>query len=92
MQPHLGLEVEPAAVASQQVLRALELLRAVLLPDREAAVLVRLVHLHRGNRRTRREPRLLLRRERRQARQLREPREVALPEREVPAVQVQASA
>ncbi len=92
MQSHFRFEVEPAAVPAQQVLRALELLRAVLLPDREAAVLVRLVHLHRGDRRARREPRLLLRRERRESRQFREPREVALPEREVPAVQVQPPA
>jgi hypothetical protein len=92
VQTHFGLEVEPAAVAAQQILRTLEFLRAVLLPDREAAVLVRLVHLHRGDCCARREPRLLLRREGRQTRQFRESREVALAEREVPAVQMQSSA
>jgi len=85
----LGLEDEPAAVPEDQVLGGLEILRAVLLPDHEAPVADREVHLHRADRRARSEPRLLLRHQEREAGQFREPCHRALPIREVASVQVQ---
>ena len=92
VQADLGLEDEAAAVPAQEMFRALEILRLVLFPEDDASVLVREVHLHRGDRGARRQPCLLLRRQRREAREFREARELALSEREVPAVQMDASA
>jgi len=87
----LRLEDEPATVAEDELLRALERLRQVFLPEDGDAVLVREVRLHRGERRAGRESRLLLWRQCGQPRELHEPREPALPHRKVPAVQVEAS-
>src|SRR5439155_393534 len=83
--PDLRLEGEAATIAAQEILGVLEILRAILLPDDEAAVLVCQVRLHRREGRAGREPRLFLRRQRRQAGQFREAREIALAHREVPA-------
>ena len=63
MEPDLRLEDEPAAVPPQEVLRGLEVLRAVLLPQHEASVPVGLVHLHRAEGRSRSQAGLLLGRE-----------------------------
>lgn len=65
VQADLGLEDEPAAIPAEEMLRTLEILRLVLLPEDDASVLVREVHLHRRDCGARREPRLLLRRQRR---------------------------
>jgi len=91
MEPDLGLEDESPAVPEDQVLRGLEVLRAVLLPDHEAPVPRRHVHLHRADRGPRREAGLLLRHQEGHAGELREPRHRGLPEREVPAIQVEAA-
>src|SRR2546427_1722598 len=90
--PHLRFEREAATVPAEEILRVLEILRSILLPHHETAVVVRLIYLHRRERGAGREPRLLLRRQRRKTRQFREAREIAFTKREVPAVQMQPAA
>src|SRR2546425_3569107 len=89
MEPTLGLEDEPAAVPEDEVLRGLEVLRAVLLPDHEAPVPGRHVHLHRADRGPRCEASLLLGHQEGHPGELRESGHRGLPEREMPAVQVE---
>ena len=89
MEPDLRFEDEPAAIPEDEVLRGLEVLRAVLLPNHETPVPGREVHLHRADRGPRREAGLLLGHQQGHAGELREPRHRGLPVREVPAVQVE---
>src|SRR3990170_519600 len=92
VETHLRLEDETSTVSLQKGLRGFEILGAVLLPQGQASVPVRLVHLHRRDGCARREPSLLLRCQSREPRQLREPSEVALPHRKVPAIEMQTPA
>ncbi len=64
MHSDFRFEREAAPVPAQEILRVLEILRSILLPHHQAAVVVRLIHLHRRERGAGREPRLLLRRQR----------------------------
>jgi len=60
METHLRLEDETPAVSLQKGLRGFEILGAVLLPQGQASIPVRLVHLHGSDGRAWSQSRLLL--------------------------------